>query len=650
MRLYPLLAFLLLLAACDSPDGGAPDAASPSTAVAPSHDPLPDDSLASEAVPTWAADAVWYQIFPERFRNGDPSNDPTRESLEHPNETVPETWAVREWGSDWYARSDWEEEIGGTFYDTGEGFEHPRGAVFDRRYGGDLQGVIDRLDYLDDLGINAIYFNPVFYARSLHKYDGNTYHHIDPHFGPDPEGDFALMEQETSDPATWHVTAADSLFFHLLDEAHARGIRVIIDGVWNHTGRDFFAFADIVENQEESPYRDWYIVNSFDDPATDANEFTYEGWWGVETLPVFADNEDGSDLHPGPKEYIFDATRKWMDPNGDGDPSDGIDGWRLDVTNEVPIGFWRDWNARVRAINPEAYTVTEIWEDAREMIVEGGFSATMNYWAFAFPATGYLIDYRLPPSGFAEMLNERREVYPKPVQYALQNLIDSHDTDRLASMIVNREAPYENGDRFDYDWGNRVSPRHNDWYDVSAPDATGREIQRLFALFQMTYVGAPMIYYGTEAGMWGADDPDDRKPMVWPDIEYEDEVADPRDRPRRADPVEFDEEMHAYYRDVIRLRNEHAPLRRGDFRVLSADDERGAFVFSRTLGDETIVVALNRSDEAHSMRVELPEDLRRPYELLFTTYDTYRVQQDAEALLLEISARQGFVLRSAEEQ
>src|SRR5690606_8991197 len=173
MRLYPLLAFLLLLAARDSPDGGAPDAASPSTAVAPSHDPLPDDSLASEAVPTWAADAVWYQIFPERFRNGDPSNDPTRESLEHPNETVPETWAVREWGSDWYARSDWEEEIGGTFYDTGEGFEHPRGAVFDRRYGGDLQGVIDRLDYLDDLGINAIYFNPVFYARSLHKYDGN---------------------------------------------------------------------------------------------------------------------------------------------------------------------------------------------------------------------------------------------------------------------------------------------------------------------------------------------------------------------------------------------------------------------------------------------------------------------------------------------
>lgn len=643
MRSSFLLSLLLLLTACERPDRAEPESGA---AASPSHAAHPDDSLSSEAVPAWAADAVFYQIFPERFRNGDPSNDPTRASLEHPTETVPESWAVREWTSDWYERSEWEEEIGGTFYDTGEGFDHPRGAVFDRRYGGDLQGVIDQLEYLADLGINAIYFNPVFYARSLHKYDGNTYHHIDPHFGPDPEGDFELMEQETSDPSTWHVTAADSLFFALLDQAHQRGIRILIDGVWNHTGRDFFAFADIVEKQEESPYTDWYIVNEFDDPSTPENEFDYEGWWGVETLPVFADNEDGTDLHPGPKAYVFDATRKWMDPNGDGDPSDGIDGWRLDVTNEVPIGFWADWNAHVRSINPDAYTVTEIWENAREMIVEGGFSATMNYWGFAYPVTGYLIDSQAPPSEFAEMLNERREVYPKPVQYAMQNLIDSHDTDRLASMIVNRDRPYENPERFDYDWGSRVSPRHNDWYDVGAPDEIGRQIQRLVALFQMTYLGAPMIYYGTEAGMWGADDPDDRKPMVWPDLDYEDEAGDPADRPRDPDPVVFDEDLHAYYQEVIRLRRDHAPLRRGDFRVLAADDERGAFVFSRTLDGETIVVALNRSDEAHSMRVELPEALRIPYETVYTTEETYRVQQDSTALLLEISDLAGLVLRA----
>lgn len=609
----------------------------------------PQDSLSSDTVPSWAADAVFYQIFPERFRNGDPSNDPTRESLEWPIETVPESWAVTEWTSDWYEQADWEQEIGG-FYDTPEGAAHPRGAVFDRRYGGDLQGVIDKLDYLADLGINVIYFNPVFYARSLHKYDGNTYHHIDPHFGPDPEGDFELMARESSDPSTWNDTAADRLFFNLLTEAHARNIRVIIDGVWNHTGRDFFAFEDLRLHQDDSPYADWYIVESFDDPATDVNEFRYKGWWGVETLPEFADSEDGSDLHPGPKEYVFDATRKWMDPNGDGDPSDGIDGWRLDVTNEVPIGFWADWNRHVRQINPEAYTVTEIWENAREMIVDGGFSATMNYWAFAFPATGFLVDGATEPSEFAATLNERREIYPEPVQYALQNLMDSHDTDRLASMIVNRDQrPYEAPDRFDYDWGNTVSPRHNDTYDVAAPDETARQIQRLVALFQMTYVGAPMIYYGTEAGMWGADDPDDRKPMVWNDLTYVTEQAYPPGHEREPDSFGVDMELLEYYRSTIRLRKDHPSLRRGTFEVLSADDERDVIVYARRHGDAVVIVVLNRSREAHSLRVELPESLRAQYRTAFTTgSESYRVQQDATGLILELPELTGLVLIEGE--
>lgn len=227
-------------------------------------------SLRSQ-VPDWAADAVWYQIFPERFWNGDPTNDPTRELLEYPPALpeAPPSWRISPWTGDWYARDDWEREMGDDFYESY--------AVFHRRYGGDLQGVIDRLDYLQELGITAIYFNPVFYARSLHKYDGNTYHHIDPYFGPDPEGDLALMAQETEDPNTWHWTAADSLFLRLIREAHARGIRVIIDGVFNHTGRDFFAFADLRRRQQDSPYKDWYIVYSFDDPATpDTNEFDYE--------------------------------------------------------------------------------------------------------------------------------------------------------------------------------------------------------------------------------------------------------------------------------------------------------------------------------------------------------------------------------------
>src|ERR1700759_4163725 len=191
--------------------------------------------------PAWAAEAVYYQIFPERFANGDSKNDPTRDSLEFP--ILPgNDWKISSWTADWYSRADWEKTLGPDFY---------RHGVFDRRYGGDLQGVIDRLDYLTDLGINTIYFNPLFYSRSLHKYDGNSYHHIDPFFGPDPQGDLKMIEKEVgSDPKTWQWTAADKLFLDLLRRCHERGIRVIIDGVFNHTGRDFFAFKDIRKNQQ----------------------------------------------------------------------------------------------------------------------------------------------------------------------------------------------------------------------------------------------------------------------------------------------------------------------------------------------------------------------------------------------------------------
>ena len=244
-----------------------------------------------------------------------------------------------------------------------------------------------------------------------------------------------------------------------MKQAHSRGIRVIIDGVFNHTGRDFFAFADLRQNQAESPYRDWYIVQSFDDPATPQNEFRYKGWWGIDTLPEFAHNSKGDNLYAGPKKYIFDSTKRWMDPNGDGDPSDGIDGWRLDVANEVPTGFWRDWNQLVRGINPQSYTVAEMWDDAQQFIDDGGFSATMNYYGFSFPVKGFLIDEMLAPSEAERQLNDRRQGYPHATQYALQNLMDSHDTDRVASMIVNAgRRPYKQPDRFDYDIN--VSPRY----------------------------------------------------------------------------------------------------------------------------------------------------------------------------------------------
>jgi glycosidase len=556
--------------------------------------PADESSLSSATVPAWAADAVFYQIFPERFSNGDASNDPTRESLESPD-NVPANWKISPWTGDWYARADWERSRGPNFYENG---------VFDRRYGGDLQGVLGKLDYLVGLGINAIYFNPVFYAKSLHKYDGASFHHIDPYFGPQPAADLQVMAKETSDPATWQWTAADKLFLELVRQAHSRGIRVIIDGVFNHTGRDFFAFADLRQRQAASPYKDWYIVQAFDDSATPQNEFRYKGWWGTDSLPEFANNDAQDDLHPGPKQYIFDSTKRWMDPNGDGDPSDGIDGWRLDVANEVPAGFWRQWHAVARKANPECYTVAEVWDDARRFLEDGGFSATMNYHAFSFPVKGFLIDQSLAPSGAKLQFNERREKYPRAMQYALQNLMDSHDTDRLASMIVNAgRRPYSQPARFDYDIN--VSPRYVSEYDVRKPNDRERRVQRLVALLQMTYVGPPMIYYGTEAGMWGADDPCDRMPMVWPEMKFEPQEADPLDRKRTADAVNFDEELFNFYRAAIAMRRESSALRRGAIEFTATDDPAQFLGFRRNDGKKSLLVGLNRGDAPYVWRIPL---------------------------------------------
>ena len=516
--------------------------------------------------PNWAKDTVWYQIFPERFNNGDPSNDPTRTSLNNPQNVTSE-WEIMDWEAEWFERANWENAQGGDFQST---LEH-------RRYGGDLQGVINKLDYLKELGISGIYFNPIFFANSLHKYDGNSFHHIDPHFGPDPEGDLALIAEESSNPRSWQWTAADKLFLKLLDAAKARGIRVIIDGVWNHTGRDFFAFADIRTNFQKSRYARWYNIISFDDSRTARNEFDYHGWHGFKSLPEFADDPSGQNVAPGPKRYIFNATKRWMDPNGDGDPSDGIDGWRLDVAEEVPYGFWKEWHAYIRTINPEVYSSAEIWGSAADYLRNTDFIAAMNYRGFAIPVKGWLIDGKITASEFAERLDQERNSYDSDTAYVLQNLVDSHDTQRVASAIRNRASfpNYHDPDSFDYDDGERVYSR-TPGYDNSPPELDGRRLWKMLALFQATYVGAPMIYYGTEVGMWGADDPEDRMPTWW---------------------HRMDDEIFKAYQMPLQLRHQNAALRRGEFEVLETRDDSQIFIFERRLGQQRVVVILNRGQD-----------------------------------------------------
>ena len=278
-----------------------------------------DTKTAFDQPPNWAKDVIWYEIFVERFHNGDHSNDPKPENINIPsiNVIAPKNWKLTPWTHNWYASEPW--------FDPEKTFNE--NVVF-RRYGGDLQGVLDKLDYLQHLGITALFVNPVNDAPSLHKYDARNYHHVDVNFGPDPKGDNKIIASENpADPATWKWTSADKLFLKLINEVHKRRMRIILDYSWNHTGTTFWAFRDILKNQEKSPYKDWYAIKSFDDPATAGNEFAYDGWIGISSLPeikkvdVTTPRATGypyeGDINPGAKKHIFDVTSRWLAPNGD---------------------------------------------------------------------------------------------------------------------------------------------------------------------------------------------------------------------------------------------------------------------------------------------------------------------------------------------
>jgi len=536
-----------------------------------------------EFVPAWAKHAVWYQIFPERFRNADQSNDPTMADIDGAFPDEPNMhWHIHPWTSDWYKRQPWERSAQRPFHDL----------IQRRRYGGDLQGVIDKLDYLHDLGINAIYLNPVFDAPSSHKYDGSSYHHIDPNFGPDPKGDRKMMaREEPGNPSTWVWTSADKLAVRMIQEAHARGIRVIFDGVFNHMGWRSWPFRDVMEKQAASAYADWFSVNSWRDEQTGA-KFGYNGWFGHETLPEFREDADG--IVAGPQEYIFAATRRWMDPDGDGNPSDGIDGWRLDVAFCVDHRFWKKWRKAVKGINPVAYLTAELIDPVPKLraYLEGDeFDAVMNY-NFAFACSDYFADdkTRIKTGVFDRRLRELRDAFPPGVSEVQQNLFGSHDTDRIGSHMVNRDRQHSS------DWGAyfEFSKAQSGRYDTRKPAARELQSQKLFAVLQMTYVGAPMIYYGDEVGMWGANDPDCRKPMIWEDLVYEDEstMSDGSTR-KPGDKVEVNRELLEHYRLLIGLRNKLPALRTGSFETIVVDDERQIYGFRRKLGSEDVLVVLN---------------------------------------------------------
>lgn len=422
------------------------------------------------SVPSWVQDAVFYQIFPDRFANGDTSNDP-------PN--------VQPWGAQ----------------PTTTGF-----------MGGDLRGIIEHLDYVQDLGANAIYLNPIFLSPSNHRYNATDYGRIDPKLGSEAD------------------------FDELVQAVHGRGMHLILDGVFNHTGRGFFAFADILENQQESPYKDWYTLNRFPVRAygiTVAKD--YLAWWNFPSMPKL------NQTNRAVREYILDVARHWIEK--------GADGWRLDVPNEInDDGFWLQFRQTVKAANPDAYLVGEIWDGDGRWVGDGHFDGLTQY-PFREATLGFL-NGTLSADKLADRLDGIVTAYPRDNAFAMYIPLGSHDTERVATML--------RGD--------------------------ARKLRMAFAL-QFAFPGAPAVYYGDEVGLTGGKDPENRGAFPW-------------------EPGRWDQALRDWVKHLTALRRRQVVLRRGDMRRVLVNNERRCYGFQRELGEERAVVLLNASEEAQEIELD----------------------------------------------
>jgi cyclomaltodextrinase / maltogenic alpha-amylase / neopullulanase len=541
--------------------------------------------------PAWSKSVIWYQVFVERFCNGDRSNDPRPENISMPplNLVAPDGWAITPWTQDWYRQEDWAVKTGKPF---GEMTQY-------RRYGGDLQGVIDKLDYLQELGVTALFMNPLNDAPSLHKYDARSYHHIDINFGPDPTGDNRIIAGENpGDPATWRWTSADKLFLKLVAEVHRRHMRIIMDYSWNHTGVMFPAWQDILKNQEKSVYKDWYAIKSFDNPATPENEFSYSGWAGVSSLPelrkvgITTERVNGypyeGDINEGAKQHIFAVTKRWLAP--DGDLSKGIDGFRLDVADQIGLVFWRDYRKFVRSVQPDAYLVGEIWwakwphklMDPLPYSQGDIFDAVMFYQVYK-PARYFFArnDFGIDAKAFKDSIEFQWNRLPAANRYAMMNVASSHDAPRLLT-------DFYNPNKYKY----KATPNDDPGYKTGKPDRESYQRLNLYLAYEFTTIGTPHIWNGEEMGMWGADDPHCRKPLWWKEFTFEPETRNNFQPGEKSyDPVGFDQQEFDWYQKLIRIRKENPVLASGDIEFLVTEGKKLAF--RRFDKDHEIMVLFN---------------------------------------------------------
>jgi neopullulanase len=475
--------------------------------------------------PEWVRDAVFYQIFPDRFARSD---------------KVPKPTNLEAWDS----------------APTYHGYK-----------GGDLIGVVERLDYLTDLGINAIYFNPVFRSASVHRYHTHDYYVVDPMLG----GNEALRA--------------------LLDEAHARGIRVVLDGVFNHASRGFFQFHDIMENGTDSPYLDWFHIKGF--PLHAYNESVppnYEAWWHLHALPKF--NTDNLQV----REFLMKVAEYWVEF--------GIDGWRLDVPAEIKDdAFWQEFRRRVKAKDPESYIVGEIWHDSRHWLRGDQFDAVMNY-LFTKLCIEFFVGESVDPAlvkgtslwpvrhigapEFAQEIDALLKLYPPEVTAVQMNLLGSHDTARYLSLA--------RGDK---------------------------TALALATLFSMVYPGAPCVYYGDEIGLKGGRDPLSRGAFPWQEERWDYDLRD-------------------WFKRAIALRHRYPALRRGGYTTLLG--QNSVYALGRKLDDECLVVVINASYDPAEVSIAVNGYLQDDTTLTDVWNGNSRYVVSTGAITLQMPERSAAVL------
>ena len=443
--------------------------------------------------------------------------------------------------------------------------------------------------------------------------------------------------EDPNNPSTWQWTSADRLFLKLIEEVHNRDMKIIIDGVFNHVGIPFWAFQDVMKHGKQSEFKSWFDIISFDDPSTPENEFDYHGWYGIKDLAELKENENGLILPI--RNHIKAVVKRWMDPNQDGDPSDGIDGWRLDVAELVHKNFWKDFRKWVLEINPDAFLTGEVWwEDynknkmfnAEPWLRGDIFNSVMNY-RFGDAAYRFFIDQnnQISTSKFNTLLHSVIKDYGINNVLHLQNMVDSHDTERLASAVLNPDR-----------WIDHDGGTWNNWdFIIKKPSDDDRVIQKSIVTLQFIYPGAPFIYYGDEVGMWGGDDPDCRKPMVWPEFEYENETTHPCDRlddcvgERPTDEVFFDQEMYNHYAKLISIRKSNPALIHGDFKTVYKNNRTKVIVFKRAYGNNQIIAMFNGSNKQVKLTHKLFPGKMENWQLIFGEDNKYLDGKKAKIFL-----------------